>query len=201
MALKAQSAKTPVAGPPTTVVRKPLPGIPPFGSPSVAVAPVRLPRGLSMAPLCPIRPRHFVAGPTPNETNETTCRYKTCIFSYDKCLICTLSGYDFCPLVIPSGTKAGHQGPLTISACPSTISLLRWNQPSSTIGRGEMRLPHRRAIGDLLRKDERRKGATSQIELTPEISGHCTKFTEISYEKTRRRYEQSAIHEIQLRSI
>ena len=34
--------------------------------------------------------------------------------------------------VIPNGPKAGHQGPLTPSACPSTLSLLRWNQPSST---------------------------------------------------------------------
>ena len=79
-------------------------------------------------------------------------------------------------IVIPSGTKAGHQGPLTFSACPSTLSLLRWNQlsstpqlyaPSSTIGRGDMRLPHPRAMGALLRKDERRNGATSQIELNP----------------------------------
>ena len=82
--------------------------------------------------------------------------------------------------VVPNGPKAGHQGPLTFSACPSTLSLLRWNhpsstpqlyapalRPSSTIGRGDMRLPHRRAMGDLLRKDERRKGATSQIELNP----------------------------------
>ena len=67
--------------------------------------------------------------------------------------------------VIPNGPKVGHQGPLTFSACPSTLSLLRWNQPSSTLGRGDMRLPHRRAMGDLLRKDERRNGATSQIEL------------------------------------
>ena len=85
-----------------------------------------------VAPLCPIRPRHFVAGPTPNETNETTCRYKNA-FSATTSVSCvpfpdTISAH----IVIPSGTKAGHQGPLTFSACPSTLSLLRWNQPSST---------------------------------------------------------------------
>ncbi len=77
MVPKTQSATTPVAGPPTTVGRKLLPGISPFGYPSVAVAPPRRhPRGLSMVPACPIKLLHFVAGPTPNETNGTHRRYK-----------------------------------------------------------------------------------------------------------------------------
>ena len=80
-----QSTRMRVAGPPTSVVRKPLAGIPPFSSPSAVVAPPRLPRGLSMVPACPIKPRHFVAGPTLNETNGTHCRYKNAFAAYDEC--------------------------------------------------------------------------------------------------------------------
>ena len=122
-------------------------------------------------------------------------------------------------IVIPSGTKAGHQGPLTFSACPSTLSLLRWNQPSST---PQLYAPALRPSSTPQLYDWKRRHATappeghgspaSQRRTTkwsdfsnrtqpPEVSGHCTNFTEISYKKTRRRYEQSAIHEIQLRSI
>ncbi len=72
---------------------------------------------------------------------------------------------------IPTGPKAGPQHPLTFSACPSTLSLLRWNQPSSTPQPYDWKrrhaTAHPRAMGALLRKDERRKGATSQIELNP----------------------------------
>ena len=76
---KTQSARTPAAGPPpmpTTAVRKPLARISPLGCPSVVAAPPCHPRGLSMGLMCPIKTRHFVAGPTTNETNETHCRYK-----------------------------------------------------------------------------------------------------------------------------
>ena len=88
MVPKMQSARTPVAGlptTPTTAVRNPLARIPPFGSPSAVAAPPRLPRGLPMVPACPIKLRHFVAGPTPNETNRTHFRYNTCVSSYDEC--------------------------------------------------------------------------------------------------------------------
>ena len=97
MVLKTQSTKTPVAGPPTTAVRKPLVGTRHQSAQVLRVAPHCHPHGLSMAQACPIKSRHFVAGPTPNETNETHCRYKKCVFSYDQCLICTLPRYDFCP--------------------------------------------------------------------------------------------------------
>ena len=50
-----------------------------------------------MGLVCPIKPRDFVSGPTPNETNETHFRYKICVFSYAQCLICTIPRYDFCP--------------------------------------------------------------------------------------------------------
>ena len=177
MVLKTQSTKIPLAGPPTTVVEKPLPRIPPFGCPSVAVAPPRLPRGRSMVQACPIRLRHFVAGPTPNETNETTSRYKTCVFSYDECLMWspfphTISAH----IVIPSGDQSRTPTPtdifrLPLHPLPATLESAQLYapalRPSSTIGRGDMRLPHPRAIGALLRKGERRNGATSQIELNP----------------------------------
>ena len=89
MVPKTQSAKTPIAGPPTTVVRKPLAGIHPFGCRRPAI------RAASQWHRCvPLRPRHFVAGPTPNETNETHCKYEQCVFSYDECPICTPSRYD-----------------------------------------------------------------------------------------------------------
>ena len=94
MVPKTQSAKTPIAGPPTTVVRKPLAGIPPFGCPSVAAAPPRHPRGLSMAPVCPTKTPSFRSWTYANETNETHCRYEQCVFSYDECPICTPSRYD-----------------------------------------------------------------------------------------------------------
>ena len=64
MVPQTQSAKTPVAGTPTTVVRKPVAGIPTFGCPSVAAPPPCHPHGLSMVRVCLIRPRNFVAGPT-----------------------------------------------------------------------------------------------------------------------------------------
>ena len=71
-----------------------------------------------VAPLCPIRPRHFVAGPTPNETNETTCRYKKCVFSYNECLMCTLSRYDFCPHRDTKWYQSGTPRPTDIFGLP-----------------------------------------------------------------------------------
>ena len=62
-----------------------------------------------MALVCLTKPHHSVAGPTPNETNETHCRYKTCVFSYDECLIPTLSRYGSAHGVVHSGTKVGNQ--------------------------------------------------------------------------------------------
>ncbi len=107
MVPKTPSARTPVAGPPTTLVRKPLAGISPFGCPSDAAALPRLLRGPSMVPVCPIKPRHFVAGTAPNETNGTHYRYKTCVLSYDECPICTLSRYDCCPCRSCAGPNPG----------------------------------------------------------------------------------------------
>ena len=107
MVPKTQSAKTPVAGPPTTLVRKPLAGISPFGCPSDAAALPRLLRGPSMVPVCPIKPRHFVAGPASNETNGTHYRYKTCVLSYDEYPICTLYRYDVCPCRSCAGPNPG----------------------------------------------------------------------------------------------
>ena len=111
---------------------------------------------------------------------------------------------------IPTGPKAGPQHPLTFSACPSTLSLLRWNQPSSTpqLYAPALRLeeetcdcpPEGHGSPASQRRTTKGSDFSNRTE-PPEVSGHCTNFTEISYEKTRRRYEQSAIHEIQLRSI
>ena len=64
MVLKTKSAKTPVAGPPTTVVRKPLVGTRHRAAHVLRAAPPCLSRGLSMTLVCPIKLRHFVAGPT-----------------------------------------------------------------------------------------------------------------------------------------
>ena len=66
MAPKTQSAKTPVTGPPTTGIRKPLANTPVTtrhrADPRVAAAPPCYLRGRSMVRVCPIKARHFVAG-------------------------------------------------------------------------------------------------------------------------------------------
>ena len=43
-----------------------------------------------------------------NETNGTHSRYNKCVFSYDECLIPTLSRYGSAHGVVHSGTKVGH---------------------------------------------------------------------------------------------
>ena len=68
MVPQTQSAKTPMAGPPTTVVRKPLANTLVTtrhrADPRVAAAPPCHLRGTSMILVCLIRPRNFVAGST-----------------------------------------------------------------------------------------------------------------------------------------
>ena len=110
--VKRQSAKASLAGSVTGIARQCLVGLPPLallGYPSVAAAPPCLPSGLSVALVCLTKPHHSVAGPTPNETNETHCRYRKCVFSYDECLIPALSRYGSAHGVVHSGTKVGHQ--------------------------------------------------------------------------------------------
>ena len=176
MVLKLPSATSPVAGPPTTVARKPLTATRHRADPHVATTPPCHQRGPSMILVCPIRSRNFVAGPAPNETNEITCRYRKCVFSYDECLMRTPSRYDFCPCRDTNWSQSRTPTPtdifrLPLHPLPATLESAQLYapalRPSPTIGRGDMRLPHPRAMGALLRKDERRKGATSQIELNP----------------------------------
>ena len=109
MVLKTQSAKTPVAGPSTTVVRKLLQEHLRSAAQVLRPAPPCHPRGLSMAPVCPIKPRHFVAGPTPNETDGTHCRYKQCVFSYASVPSVPLPDTISAHAVVPTETKPGHQ--------------------------------------------------------------------------------------------
>ena len=170
MALKAQSARTPVAGTPTTVVPRPLAGIPPFGYPS-----------------------------TKNAFSATTSVPSLPLPD-------TISAH----AVILNGNKAGHQVSPAFASCPPALPLLRWNQPSSTpqLYAPALRLeeetcdcpPEGHGSPASQRRTTKGSDFSNRTE-PPEVSGHCTNFTEISYEKTRRRYEQSAIHEIQLRSI
>ena len=95
MVPKTQSAKTPVAGPPTTVVRKPLANTPcynaPPGRPTCSGRATLLPawplNGTCVSHKSPL----FRSWIYPNETH---CRYNKCVFSYDECPICTLSRYD-----------------------------------------------------------------------------------------------------------
>ena len=110
MVPKTQSAKTPVAGPPTTVVRKPFANTPcnnaPPGSPTWSGRATLLPawplNGTCVSHKSPL----FRSGIYPNETNETHYRYGECVFSYDECPICTLSRYDS---GLVTETKARHQ--------------------------------------------------------------------------------------------
>ena len=98
MVPKTQSAKTPVAGPPTTGVRKPLANTPcnnaPPGRPTCSGRATLLPawplNGTCVSHKSPL----FRSWIYPNETNETHYRYGECVFSYDECPICTLSRYD-----------------------------------------------------------------------------------------------------------
>ena len=88
MVPKMQSARTPVAGlptTPTTAVRKPLARIPPFGSPTLAIAPPRLPRGLSMVPACPIKTPSFRSWTYAKWDKWDTLQIQKCVRSYDEC--------------------------------------------------------------------------------------------------------------------
>ena len=109
MVPKTQSAKTPVAGPPTTVVRKPFANTPcnnaPPGRPTCSGRATLLPawplNGTCVSHKSPL----FRSGIYPNETHETHYRYGECVFSYDECPICTLSRYDS---GLVTETKARH---------------------------------------------------------------------------------------------
>ena len=107
MAPKMQSAKTPIAGPPTTVVRKPLANTPcnnapPTCSGRASLLPAWPLNGTCASHKSPL----FRSWIYPNETNETHCRYGECVFSYDECPICTLSR---CDSGLVTETKARHQ--------------------------------------------------------------------------------------------
>ena len=82
-------------------------------------------------------------------------------------------------IVIPSGTKAGHQGPLTFSACPSTLSLLRWNQPSSTPQLYDWKRRHATAPPEGHGSPASQRRTTKRSDFSnrtqpPEVSGYCT---------------------------
>ena len=121
MVPKTQSAKTPVAGPPTTVVRKPLANTPcnnaPPGRPTCSGRATLLPawplNGTCVSHKSPL----FRSWIYPNETNETHYRYGECVFSYDECPICTPDSGSLrrVPHTQPSIPMPGQVGDTTTS--------------------------------------------------------------------------------------